>query len=410
MDIRKIREEEIIEAKNIAAVCFEWPHSTQGKTTDEYIRDLKENPKDKDTRYFTEKWAAFSDEGEMMSCFSVLPYHTNFDGHDCKMTGIGCVCTYPQHRRKGSVKKCFQAALPDMYRQGFEFSYLFAFSEAFYEKFGYRRSSTSVLWDFDMQGIPDYRFEGSFSMYRGEEDISEYETAYKKYADKMNLMIYRDEFDWDRLKNANPFKIPKYAFLYKNAAGEPCGYVIYQKKKEHGRILFDCSELVFDSFETLKAIMSFIRTYASDYDVARFAAPSCYNLEYFCKDYQQYKSSSSFLTNGMVRVVNVKEVLAKACYQGSGCVTIEVKDEQIPENNKIFEITYMDGRAKNIQEQNAGAIVPDVEMTVSVFSGAIAGNYNADDFDFMEGINIHSDKEKLKGIFYKKPCWICNYF
>lgn len=83
-------------------------------------------------------WAAFDDDNlHMMSALTVFDYKIHFDGHSCKMGGIGGVSTLPQYRRRGGIRGCFEKALPAMYEEGYDFSYLYPFSTEYYRKFGY---------------------------------------------------------------------------------------------------------------------------------------------------------------------------------------------------------------------------------------------------------------------------------
>ena len=429
MIIRKIKETELIEAEKISSLCFNWSHDTEGKTAEEYIKSIKENPHSKYHAYFTDAFAAFTDEGEMMSCLSVLPYEVFFDGNRLKMAGIGSVCTYPQHRRKGAVRELFRQALKDMYECGISFSYLYPFSEKFYGNFGYTPSSQSIRWNFTLLTIPDYHYDGSFHLYRGDGNYSEYEIAYRTFAENYNMMVNRDSYDWEVLKSANPFKGSRQAYLYKDKAGNPKGYLVFDKLNEPNQIILDCKEIVYDSFTVLKAIMSFVKTFSADYDTVQFNAPRNLSLEYFCEDYSQSKSSRSILQNGMVRVINVNEVLKHSLYKGSGRMSIKVKDSFINQNNGVFHVVYREGRAEEITFDEAGhdstgikGIIPDISasakksmdvdiaMTINQFSAAATGYYDVDDLNYLEGIILNCPEEKAADFIFKKPSWINNFF
>lgn len=423
MITRYIQDTELMEARNISSLCFNWSHDTAGKTCEEYTDEIKKNPKSKSDAYYTHTLAAFTNTGEMMSCLSILPYKVIFDGTVVSMSGIGSVCTYPQHRRKGAVRECFFHALKDMYSNGTSFTYLYAFSEKFYGNFGYIPASTSLQWCLDLSTIPDYRLSGTFSLYRGEEDYSDYEKLYTTFAGKYNMMVHRDSYDWEVLKSADPFKGSRFAYLYKNSAGEPGGYLIFEKQKDNSSVILDCKELIFDSFESLKALMAFAKTFSADYDKIRFNAPAYLNLDYFCEDYSQSSSFRCFKQNGMVRAVNVYQVLEQASYQGTGEISLRVYDSILPENNKIFTVTFTDGKAIQVlcetvnvctlnDNNNASGSLkkPDLEMTINQFSAVITGKYQVSDLEYQEGITLHCSKEKAASLIYKKPCWINNFF
>lgn len=156
MIIRKIRESELLEAHRISALSFHWSLDDKGKSPEEFAREARQNPQDKLVAAGTDIWAAFTDGDEMMATMGILPYRIAFDGHQAAMAGVGSVCTYPHHRRKGAVKGMFSSALNDLYDRKVPFSYLYPFSEQFYGSFGYHRSCASILWDFDLKSIPDY--------------------------------------------------------------------------------------------------------------------------------------------------------------------------------------------------------------------------------------------------------------
>jgi len=429
MNVRKIKETELMEANNISSLCFGWVHNTEGITMENYIKRVQEHPVSKGDAYFLDIWAAFTDEGEMMSCINVIPYEVAFDKSQLKMSGIGGVCTYPQHRRKGAVRECLCHALKEMYDNGICFSYLYPFSEQFYGNFGYIRSSASILWSFDLTAIPDYRYDGSFHLYRGDGNYNDYDAVYQNYAKNFNMMVKRDSFDWDLLKLANPFKEKRSAYLYKDSTGKPCGYLVFEKSRDNHQDILDCKEVIFDSFQTLKAIMSFAKTYSADYSKIQFSAPSCLSLDYFCKDYSQSSSYKHIKQNGMVRVVNVKEVLKHALYKGSGNLDLLIHDSYLEKNNKIFHVIYKAGAAVKITTSKISDLVcdpkatdspvittpvkskkVDIEMTINQFSAAIVGNYEVADFEYQEGITLNCKKEKASDLFYRKPCWINNYF
>jgi hypothetical protein len=241
-------------------------------------------------------------------------------------------------------------------------------------------------------------------------------------------MVHRDSYDWGILKAANPFKGERSAYLYKDSTGKPCGYLIFDHLQENDKLILDCKELIFDSFLTLKAIMSFVKTFSADYAKFQFTAPSCLNLDYFCEDYAKSATGRTLLQNGMLRVVNVMQVLKQAIYKGSGEIKLLIYDSYLSENQNMYHIVYKNGAATQITKtpiptsfnylespdtalsEEAAFNNLDIEMTINQFSAAIVGKYNVTDFDYQEGIKLYCSKEKASDLFYRKPCWIHNYF
>ena len=83
MIVRKIKPEEVLRANELFAIAFEQPMD----------REAAAKPDNEDVH----RWAAFDEgSGEMMSSFIINDYTVRFDGHACKMGGIGGVATLPQ--------------------------------------------------------------------------------------------------------------------------------------------------------------------------------------------------------------------------------------------------------------------------------------------------------------------------
>lgn len=411
MNVRKITSNELMETRNISALCFEWSHDTKDMTSEAYFENEMNQPRTAESAYWDNTWATFTEEGAMMGCLSIPNFMVEFDGAAYKMGGIGAVCTYPQYRNQGVIREIFNKALPDLYERDYAFSYLYAFSEAFYRKFGYEPTCHSTSWTFDMRTIPSMKYTGSFELYREENQLEQFSIAYELFASSYNMCVHRGEFDWKNLKAANPFKENKSAYLYKDATGNPVGYIVLERKIEGNVTILHCSEMVFDSFQTLKVLLSFAKSFQADYSVVRFLIPSSLDLRYFCTDYSQSNSKIEKVQNGMARVVNVPMILKGAKYRGTGAITLRIKDTIISENEKDYSIEFIDGKCTKLIESpiNDEKMV-DITMSINQFSAAIIGMYDVSDFSFLEFVAPYKNVEELSKVFYKKGCWINNYF
>lgn len=407
MDIRPINKDEILEAKKLSSICFEYPFLSN-KQEDEFVDEILSSPSQKGDVYWEQIYGAFDEQQNLMSCLNVIPFEFYFDGNTVKGTGIGNVVTYPHHRKKGAIKGIFQTILPIMYQNKVAFSYLYPFSESFYRKYGYERSCSPIGWNFDLRTVPSYRYDGSFHLHTDDSDLELFKITYEKFASPFNMMVKRDCYDWDSLKEAKASYNNNYAYLYKNAQNQPAGYIIFKRQLEHDEPILNCREIVFDSYETLKAIMSFMSTYGSDYKRIHFYCPSHISLEDFCTDFAQSSTYLSIGSNGMVRAVHVPTVLKQAAYLGSGTISIKLSDNYILENNGIFTVAYQDGKAITVEKDILEEF--DIALNISTFSSAIVGNYTTEQLLLKDDVLLHSDTNKINHVFYKKPNWINNYF
>ena len=149
MIVRKTALEEARRVNELFAICFEMPYT-----------NCPADPEKDDATH----WAAFDEDGEMMSTFTVSDFTVQFDGSPCKMGGIGGVATLPQYRRRGGIRACFREALPDMYGSGYDFSYLYPFSTTYYRKFGYENCVQKYGWTVDLSLLNPPKEGGSFRL------------------------------------------------------------------------------------------------------------------------------------------------------------------------------------------------------------------------------------------------------
>lgn len=82
--------------------------------------------------------------------------------------------------------------------------------------------------------------------------------------------------------------------------------------------------------------MRLYKSLSSDHRFVKFSTPANPAMQYFMPEWSLGAVSWSVQSAGMVRVVNVKSVLGKARYIGSGSVCVVVQDSQIPQNNDTF--------------------------------------------------------------------------
>jgi predicted acetyltransferase len=406
--IRRPEPHEHIEYDKISAVCFE--SEFKGKTDPiEFYNELvaeSETSLTKSGVYYNDKYIA-EYNGQIVGGLCAMPYEFEFDGNTVRMCGVGGVCTLPPYRRLGSIRAIHLQMLRDEYEKGTEFSYLYPFSQAYYEKFGYVQSEPRVQWTFSLKYIAankaDKEPDGSFSLYwNDDDDPSGFYEAYARMTG-LNTMVKRERCDFRKLFHADPYKRGiKYAYLYRDANGAARGYYIFSKTKEN---VMDVSEMIYDSPETLRAILKFAASFSADYSLIRFYAPACHNLESMTTDLCAGECARKIDVNGMLRVVHTENALRLARYKGSGEAVIRVVDAFLSRDETIA-VRWKDGRFADLSPANRA---PDAVMDIGSFSAAIIGRYNINDFKYVKNVEILSP-EPLSGIFFKKDIYIANFF
>lgn len=354
-------------------------------------------------------WAAFDTDGEMMSTLTVSDFTVQFDGNACRMGGIGGVATLPQYRRKGGIRGCFNAFLPELFNRGYDFSYLYPFSTCFYRQFGYENCVQKQSVVVDLRLLKAEKTSGSWRLAEPGRDLREAIRAVDQvWEDTYNMSVrHKPEF-YNWVTKLDPAVKQEFCFVWFREDGTPGAYTVYRKEDQHDGRNLVCSKFRFLDRQGYRALLSLFKSLAADHRYVKFCLPDDASLRYLMPEWSLGAASWSIIPSGMVRVVRAAEVLKKAKYRGSGSITIEICDPQVPENNGTFAVVFAAGKAMMVEKVvNA----PDVHLTIPAFSALITGTCNWDAAtQWMDGIEICNPGAPFDGIFYRKQLFLADYF
>lgn len=395
MIVRKTKKEENQRINELFAIAFELS-AEDGPA-------IKESPK-------FHHWASFQDDtGDMMSSFTISDYQINFDGSSSKMGGIGGVSTLPQYRRMGGIRGCFEKALPDMYDEEYDFSYLYPFSTAYYRKFGYECCVQKMMVSIELALLKNPVVSGNFYLCEANHPMkNEIKIVDKAWEDKFNMMVRHSDEDYEWTNKFNPGANLEFTYVYMDEKYNPKAYTTFKKVDEaDGRNLI-CSKFFFIDQEGFSGLMAIFKSLATDHKYVKFALPAKENMEYLFPEWAMGAAKWSIQNAGMVRVISVESVLKKARYLGSDVVTLEIKDQHIEKNCGIYAVEFKDGIAVTIEKKSGN---PDMVLDINTFSALISGVCSLEEAEqWMPGVRLMKNREALSKLFYKKPLMIADYF
>lgn len=353
------------------------------------------------------RYVALEDE-RIVSAIYRPSFTFSFDSNDTGCVGIGGVSTLPEYRNRGAIRAIFSKLLNDAYKSGYEFSYLYPFSTAYYRKFGYECACERTQYVIFTDELPMATMQGCFLLDKKAANVA-VNTVKKceRFAyDNFNGYILQKEEDFEWVLKANPYKDCVYTYVFDNS--ESYGYITYRTSKDNEGLFIDVERLLYNSKEALIVLLSVIKTYKADYKRVKINLPTSEKLENLISEWSFGSLQRTVIPNGMVRVVNAYEVLKKASYKGDGKISIKLFDEQIKENNNVFTVDYKKGKCTNI-EINTSALA-DVEMNISLFSACIFGSKDFEDCRYISDFKCTCDKMLFDKVFYRKKNNICTFF
>ena len=350
-------------------------------------------------------WAACDDSCHMMSALTLTDYTVNFDGHPCRMSGVGGVSTLPQYRGRGGIRGIFEACLPDLYNQGYDFSYLYPFSSAFYRKFGYENCVQKLNMKLDLGRIRPSSATGSCLLCEpGSPMAWEITQLDQLWEQRFNMAVQHGDGPRDWAVKPDPASTLQSTYVYFDGAHRPKAYVTFSTQEQPDGRNLQCSRLVFTDADSFAGIIRLFAGFAYDHRYVKFQLPAGEGMEYLLQEWASGAAHWDVDTAGMVRVINVMSVLRKARYQGTGSLRLGITDPQIPENTGCYEIRYEIGKALSVEKSQEPA---EVSMPISSFSALITGAGNP---AWMPDVEVHSPNISLSDIFYHKPLMITDFF
>lgn len=395
MIVRRTRPEEVPRANELFAIAFEQPME----------REAAARPDGEGVR----RWSAFDGgTGEMMSTFTITDFTVRFDGHACKMGGVGGVATLPQYRRRGGVRGCFQAALPDMYASGYDFSYLYPFSTAYYRKFGYECCVRKLFFSVHLGLLAPPEFHGTLRLAEAGNPMTEAIRAVDAcWEGKYNMMVQHRRSDYQWTEKQDPAVRQGFTYVCFAPDKTPKAYASFTKEDQDGGRNLVCSRFCFTDREGFSGLMNLFKSLSADHALVKFSLPASEAMEHLFPEWSMGAAACSLQPAGMVRAVNVKSVLEKAAYAGSGSAVLRVRDPQIPENDRTFSLRFSQGKAVSVEETLEEA---DAVLSIAAFSALIAGVCDfRDAAEWMDGLEVRRPAA-LPQVFYRKPLMIADYF
>ena len=395
-ELRGMTLEEIASYNKLSSICFTYTQKTEDLAP-------KEMPPEK-LRQFR---GVFDEDGTLLGGMIMIEMNCRFEGHTCPFLGIGGVVTDPAERRRGAIRQIFEEGLPRLRNEGFVLSALYPFSHVFYRKFGYELGIVKRMAKFSPSSLRSdlHRAASIRRILPGEPDGG-MKQVYEQYIANKNLAVIRDEDHWKSLRSGTPWENLKYSYVLYNEENVPMAYWVGTMAKGDEGATLTIADMAYTCREGMESIFAMFRT-MNEVGIVRTLAAQDMPLRFLMND--PYDVSEETSCGGMVRVMDVEKALAMLpapALQGS--CTVEVNDQQIPENNGCFTISG-DGNKLTIARTTND---PDLKCTINGLSALVMGT-----LDFQGSLDARlaemmkdTNKRFMAELFRPRQQHLHNYF
>ncbi|MCY7902900.1 enhanced intracellular survival protein Eis [Bacillus inaquosorum] len=333
------------------------------------------------------------EQEKLLSKLHIIPFSVMLEEQEIKMGGIAGVATWPEYRRKGTVKELILDALTVMKKKNQTISFLHPFLISFYRKFGwelcfYQKRLTYLKEQFQKLG------DAPGDVRRLQKDETDAVNAiYNQYRTKHNGLMKRSKEHWTE-------KIHGMIAMYISEDGVPCGYLVYDIKNKTMRV----KEFVYLNREAQRGLWNFICQHDSMLNEAELTVRMEEDLDFLTAE---PRVKQEIYPYSMARIVDVEGFLRE--YPKSRLTApfdFKVTDQWAPWNQQIFRVDSQ--QVQIIPEESSDHLI---ECSISSLTAFFLGARSAR-FLFEAGMikGPVSEIKRLDDDFQLKPPFLMDFF
>ena len=354
-----------------------------------------------DNKYKPENTILIEENDELISSLQLNQYKINLNNKIYDTSYVVGVSTYPNARGKGYMKDMMDFALNELYKKDQLVSLLMPIDYRLYKKYGYEHCYDQIEYKLNIEELKQFKIVGDFEKITNNH-INYMMDIYNEFLLNTNGYVVRDKNYYENL-----FKEIKcengYMYIHKEENYE--GYIIYFIMEDTMFI----REICYKNISSLKSMLKFIYNHNTQCKKVTIMSPVIDSIRYILPNLKT--SEINIKPFMMGRVINLEKflnTLSIECNDLDG-VYIEIIDNQIKENNNVFEIRVKDNKVKAIKSNKKA----DIGLSINYISQLAFSYIDIEKVLFLENITKTKENTKainlLKSIFSKKENYINEY-
>jgi predicted acetyltransferase len=314
-------------------------------------------------------------DGRMVSTYAAYDFTVRLNGAPVSMAGVTNVGTLPGYRRRGFVRELVVRGLADARDRGQSCAMLWASFGAIYQRFGYVLASlwTRYTWDPRYGALTGPPATGQADVVSFEEGRPIAQRLLAEYVEPRNLMIERSQATWDRVFEPDePSTKPHQMALYRDAAGEPRGYLYFRNREDEGYDPGPNQHLKVSAFVALdtdayRGLWNFLVAHDLVREIEMEPVPEDDPAPLLLLEPRTLRRRTG---DGIwLRIADVELALSQRPYGAAGALTIAVQDEVCDWNHATFRLET-DGPTSSVTRTSEA---PDLTVPVARLASLLSG-------------------------------------
>ncbi|MEC1417866.1 GNAT family N-acetyltransferase [Bacillus haynesii] len=301
-------------------------------------------------------------EGEkLLSKLNIIPFEAGIENLDMKMGGIAGVATWPEERRKGTVRELITASLRSMRTNQQPISFLHPFKISFYRKFGWELTFYQKVLPMKREHLTPFGQTGGIVRRLNKNEVpDEAGMLYDQYRNRHNGLVKRTAGYWltDLLNDQ------EITAVYYSSGGSPLGYLVYTI--EDGKMTV--REWICIQHEAQKGLWNFICQHDSMIDELEITVHPQDGFDFLLDDPDIKQEVRPYM---MARITDVRSFLEQ--YPPRRHIekpfVFQVADSMAEWNHQTFRVDRQ-GVCVLHHEQPANILAADIRSLTAFLMGA----------------------------------------
>jgi predicted acetyltransferase len=354
-------------------------------------------------------YGAFDEQGRLYAKLKHCPFRMLFDGHWVKMSGVASVASLVEARGKGAVREIFRQLLRQQRQEGWLFSTLYPFSNAYYRQFGYDICNANEIYTFPCKALAAHTKNSCCEASLGlpEDDSAPYELIFAEFIRGRNFSVSRTAEMWSRRLSPDPYKDKTYRYLLRDEQQCPVAYVIFTPGSVDGSRSIKVTDYAFVDAAAGRDLLGFLGTLSAQYAKVEISLPSDLDLAVALPE--AYECCKSWRACGQGRVLDVQAVLELMRYpRESGSFSLAVEDAFLPEVSGAFRVNFAADGSRSVEPCAADKV--DLRCSQECFTQLCLGFRDLAGVSLRNDVAVHGNNELLQRVFVTKARFFTERF
>jgi predicted acetyltransferase len=358
VEIREAREEDRESAPRLLWRAFEATEDFEQVRAKSWMKRWHQ-PKNRD-------WAFVAvDDNKVVSNLSFFVTDNDvIRGNPVMFSGVWAVATEPHYRRRGLVRKLFDASFPRMREEGAVLSILDPFYRPFYEKFGYALAERRAKHVFKRDQL---------RYVKGPTDIIAHEASTSGDIDKAievekSMARFGSRFFTSRIIWQEVVQEGNLHILERDSKPvATVGFLFRKPASGHGYDVIVMSTR-FKTDDVFPAVLELVCNYIPTAQTVTWWLDAEVPLRHF---FVSHHAETYQMGSMMMRVIDIEKYCSsiRVPSHATEKVTIELKDNQCPWNSGRYTLIPTNGRLEALQANTT----PDIVLNEFQLSEVISG-------------------------------------